>query len=110
MIDLKLSNGKKLDIEYPIELKNKDGKIVYSQDSNGNWVKYEYTNGECTYWENSDGHWSKSEYTNGKCTYWVTSFGTKWGTPKSNKKQAILDQIQGLQDQIEALKKQAEQS
>ena len=83
MIDLKLSNGTKLDIRYPIKLKDKDGNIVYRQWTDGSWAKYEYTEGQCTY----------REYSN----------GAKWGTPKSNKKQAILDQIQGLQDQIEAL-------
>jgi len=83
MIDLKLSNGTKLDIEYPIELKDKDGNSVY--------------------WENSNGDWEKREYTDGKCTYWENSNGTKCGTPKSNKKQAILDQIEVLKKQAEAL-------
>ena len=68
MIDLKLNNGTKLDIEYPIKLKDKDRNIVYNQYSNGNWEKREYTDGKRTYWEDSD--------------------GTKEGTPKPNKKQA----------------------
>ena len=68
MIDLKLSNGTQLDIQYPIKLKDKDGNTVYRQWSSGYWEKREYTDGERTYWEDSD--------------------GAKWGTPKSNKKQA----------------------
>ncbi len=103
MIDLKLSNGTKLDIKYPIELKDEDGNIVYFQDSNGHWTKSEYTDGNCTYWEDSDGDWSKREFTNGKLTYWEDSDGTKQGTPKSDKKQAILDQIEKLKKQAEAL-------
>jgi hypothetical protein len=108
MINLKLSNGTKLDIKYPIKLKDKNGKIVYIQWSSGSWTKYEYTNGKRTYYEDSSGNWEKCEFTDGERTYCENSKGDKWGTPKSNKKQAILDQIQGLQDQIEELKKQAE--
>ncbi len=123
MIDLKLSNGTKLDIKYPIELKDEDGNIVYyqhsngywskheytdgnctyCQDSNGYWEKREYTNGNCTYFEDSNGHWTKSEYTNGNCTYFEDSYGYKWGRPKSDKNQAILDQIEVLKKQAEAL-------
>ncbi len=80
MIDLKLSNGTKLDIAYPIFLKDEDGKVVYSQWSNGYWSKREFTNGELTYWEDSD--------------------GSKEGTPKSDKKQAILDQVEALKKTI----------
>ena len=103
MIDLKLSNGTKLDIQYPIELKDEDGNIVYRQNSKGYWIKSEYTKGELTYWKSSDGYWEKYEYTNGKRTYFENSHGAKWGTPKSNKKQAILDQIEVLKKQAEAL-------
>ena len=123
MIDLKLSNGTKLDIQYPIELKDENGNIVYRQYSYGTWEKSEYTNGECTYseisngywvkseytdgkrtyYENSDGYWAKFEYTDVKCTYWEDSDGNEWGTPKSNKKQAILDQIEVLKKQAEEL-------
>ena len=103
MIDLQLSNGKKLDIEYPIILRDKDGNIVYTQWLNGDWTKREYTNGKCTYWENSFGDWQKIEYTNGKRTYWESSNGTKHGTPKSDKKQAILNQIEELKKEAEAL-------
>jgi hypothetical protein len=103
MIDLKLSNGTKLDIEYPIELKDKDGNSVYWETSNGDWEKREFTNGKRTYFEDSNRYWAKYEYTNGNCTYWENSNGTKSGTPKSNKKQAILDQIEVLKKQAEAL-------
>ena len=103
MINLKLSNGDKLDIAYPIELKDEDGNIVYRQNSIGYRVKREFTNGECTYWEDSIGNWVKSEFTNGELTYWEDSNGNKWGTPKSDEKQAILDQIEVLKKQAEAL-------
>ena len=83
MIDLKLSNGTQLDIQYPIDLKDKNGNSVYWENSSGNWAKYEYTEGQCTYREDSN--------------------GLKEGTPKSNKKQAILDQIEVLKKQAEEL-------
>ena len=103
MIDLKLSNGTKLDIKYPILLKDKDGNVVYFQWFDGDWVKREYTDGNCTYWEDSNGNWEKREYTNGERTYYEHSSGYKEGTPKSNKKQAILDQIEALKKQAEEL-------
>ena len=103
MIDLKLSNGTKLDIEYPIILRDKDGNRTYYETSNGYWAKWEYTNDNKTYFEDSNGYWAKYEYTNGKETYFENSDGYKEGTPKSNKKQEILDQIEVLKKQAEEL-------
>jgi len=53
---VKLSNGKELDIEYPIKLLDKDGNEVYFEDSNGDWYKHEYKDGKMVYFENSNGY------------------------------------------------------
>jgi len=59
---------------FPIEIKDGNGNVTYSEDSEG-WCKHDYdTNGNCTYSEWSDGYWSKIEYdTNGNVTYYENS-------------------------------------
>ena len=58
----KLSNGKELDIKYPIELKDKDGRVVYSENSNGYWEKREYdTDDNAVYHEDYSGFGWKKE-------------------------------------------------
>ena len=42
---------------------NKDKVSIYSETSNGFWIKYEYDdNGNLTYKEDADGYWVKREY------------------------------------------------
>ena len=42
---------------------NKEGNVIYSETSDGDWRKYEYdSNDNEIYYENSDGFWVKSEY------------------------------------------------
>ena len=74
---LKLSNGNELNIEYPVEIKDKDGNIVYSENSDGYWYKSEYdSKGNQTYSENSDGFWVKREFNSkGNQTYAENSNG-----------------------------------
>ena len=57
-----------------------NGNEIYSEDSYGDWSKYEYdTNGNAIYYENSDGSWTKKEYDDngnniyheGRSGYWV---------------------------------------
>ena len=86
--------------EFPFYIKDKNGNVIYYEestgywfkcefDSNGNviyyensydyWAKYEYDvngNGRPTYFENSKGYWEKQEYnTEGKCIYFENSDG-----------------------------------
>jgi hypothetical protein len=84
--------------EFPFEIKDKNGNIIYVErrngywtkqefDSNGNktyfensagdWYKYEYDlNGNEIYLENSNGFWTKNEYdSNGNEIYWENSIG-----------------------------------
>ncbi len=63
--------------EFPFEIKDANGKLIYYESSNGYWRKREYNaNGNCIYHENSTGVWSKREYdANGKLIYHETSTG-----------------------------------
>ena len=46
-----------------LEIKNKNGRTIYNEDSNGVWGKCEYdSQGNRIYYENSDGYWAKYEY------------------------------------------------
>jgi len=51
----RLSNGKELDIQYPIMLHDKEGKIVYYEDFDGFWCKGGYQEGKVVFYENSFG-------------------------------------------------------
>ncbi len=42
--------------DFPFKIKDKNGNILYYEDSDGNWDRYEYDeNGKIRYYENSDG-------------------------------------------------------
>jgi hypothetical protein len=61
--------------EFPFEIKDSQGKIIYYENSNGGWYKSEYdSNGEEIYFENSSGYWRKREFdSNGNQIYYETS-------------------------------------
>ena len=72
----KLSNGKELDIKYPIVLKDNDGKGVYYEASNGHWWKDEFDkDGNKVYSEGKTGFWEKREYRDGIQVYYEDSNG-----------------------------------
>ena len=49
-----------------LEIRDKNGNLIYEEFSNGFWVKYEYdSQGNRIYWENSNGYWRKHEYDSG---------------------------------------------
>ncbi len=49
--------------DFPFEIKDKNGNVLYYENSYGFWVKREYNkNGKQIYSENSDGFWLKREY------------------------------------------------
>ena len=58
-------------------IKNKNGRTIYNEDSNGVWGKCEYdSQGNRIYYENSDGYWAKYEYASkGKIIYREDSDG-----------------------------------
>ena len=62
---------------FPFKINDENGKEIYSEYSNGYWLRSEYnSNGKNIYFENSDGYWSKHEYnSDGKEIHWETSNG-----------------------------------
>ena len=60
-----------------LEIKDKNGRVIYSEFSNGVWGKYELdSQGKVIYVEDSDGDWSKCEMdSQGKLIYWENSRG-----------------------------------
>ena len=63
--------------DFPFFIKDKNGKEIYCENSNGSWFKREYdSNGNVIYYEDSDGFWKKREYdSNGKEIYYENSLG-----------------------------------
>ena len=63
--------------EFPFKIKDKNGNVIYWENSNGNWYKNEYdSNGNQIYTENSTGGWCKREYdSNGNKIYYENSKG-----------------------------------
>ena len=42
--------------EFPFEIKDKNGNVIYYENSNGDWLKREFdSDGNKIYYENSDG-------------------------------------------------------
>ena len=62
---------------FPFIIKDKNGKEIYYEDSNGFWYKQEFdSNSNLTHYKNSDGFWVKREYnSNGNETYHENSNG-----------------------------------
>jgi hypothetical protein len=63
--------------KFPFRIKDKNGKLLYYEDSYGFWCKYERDeNGNERYFENSDGAWYKCELDeNGYELYYENSYG-----------------------------------
>jgi hypothetical protein len=69
-----------------LEIKDKNGKLIYWENSNEVWVKYEYdSQGKVIYFGTSRGYWRKSEYdSQGNQIYFEDSDGLiKDKRPKS---------------------------
>ena len=66
-----------------IEIYDDKGNRIYSEDSDGDWWKYEYDeNGKQIYYEHSGGYWEKYEYDgNGNIIYSEDSVGD-WSKSK----------------------------
>lgn len=63
--------------KFPFELYDANGKLIYFEDSNRLWMKYEYdAKGTEIYYENSKGLWVKRQYDdNGNEIYYENSYG-----------------------------------
>ena len=60
-----------------LEIKDKNGKCIYYELSDGFWVKWEHdSQGYVMYYEDSTGYWSKREYdSQGNLIYYEASDG-----------------------------------
>ena len=68
--------AKQLNIQtFPFIIKDDDGKVIYSEDSSGYWVKQEWDGGKMICYEASDGYWEKREYAEGNQIYYEDSDG-----------------------------------
>ena len=61
--------------EFPFKIKDKDGNLIYYEESNGYSWKKEYKDGQEVYFENSNGYWCKREYKDGEEIYYENSKG-----------------------------------
>ena len=63
--------------DFPFTIKDKNGRIVYFEESDKCWHRYEYdSNGNQIYFENSKGYWTKRGYgTDGSLNYFEDSEG-----------------------------------
>ena len=63
--------------EFPFEIKDSEGNLIYWENSDGYWEKCEFdSKGNKIYWEDSNGAWLKYEYdSEGKEIYWENSDG-----------------------------------
>ena len=63
--------------KYSMGLYNENGNIIYYEDYDGDWVKYEYDErNNRIYYENSNGFWKKYEYDEyGNMIYFENSDG-----------------------------------
>src|SRR5690606_4543797 len=49
--------------EFPFEIRDSKGNLIYFEDSDGSWYKREVdSNSNQIYFENSTGYWAKSEF------------------------------------------------
>jgi len=84
--------------DFPFEIRDKRGNIIYKEVENGFWEKWEYDeSGNKIYFENSDGFWVKREWdSNGKEIYYENSNGLwvkrEWD---SNGKQIYYENLRG---------------
>jgi hypothetical protein len=63
--------------DFPFEIRDKNGKLIYWEYSDGWWVKKEYdSDGVQIYYEDSWGYWEKREYdSDGNVIYCEDSDG-----------------------------------
>jgi hypothetical protein len=63
--------------EFPFRIKDSKGRIIYFEESDKRWAKYEHdSEGNVIYLETSSGYWSKREYdVSNKEIYYKNSEG-----------------------------------
>jgi hypothetical protein len=82
-----------------LEIKDKNGNLIYWEDSDGWWVKREYdSQGDEIYLEDSDGYWEKKEYdSKGNRIYLENSNGViEDNRPKPCEDKVKVIEIEGV--------------
>jgi YD repeat-containing protein len=81
MRDMKQTIGQQINWDFEtngeLEIKDKNGNLIYYEDSTGFWTKREYDSKDnLIYWEDSTGFWVKWEHdSEGNQTYYENSYG-----------------------------------
>lgn len=57
---------------------DENGNEVYTENSNGYWIKHKYENNNVIYSKDSNGFWIEREYENNKVTYYADSSDGDW--------------------------------
>ena len=93
--------------EFPFKIRDKRGRVIYSENSHGFWWRREYdSSGNRTYYETSHGICWRREYDSlGNQTYYEDSKGVKRGTPRSE-----IKPISEMENHIEPDTEQTEDS
>ena len=92
--------------EFPFEIKDKNGKEIYYENSDGYWSKREFdSKGRETSYEDSKGCWYKAEYdSKGNEIYFEDSDGTiRDNRPKSSCEGKIVE-VDGKKYQLKEVK------
>ena len=87
--------------EFPFRIKDKNGNVIYYENSDKYWAKIEYKDGHRIYYEDSDGYWVKSEYKDGHKIYYENSDGLIIDNrPKENTEMTIseLEKLTGIKN------------
>ena len=86
----KLQNGKELDIQWPITLKDRYGHRCYREYEDGKWYAWvRDEEGRHLYFEDSDGYWYTREFVDGDCVYRLNSYGHCMDTRKTDLEKQI---------------------
>jgi hypothetical protein len=65
--------------EFPFEIKDSEGNLIYFETSTGYWSKREYdSDGKEVYWETSDGAWIKREFDSEGNRIYYENFNGYW--------------------------------
>ena len=91
--------------EFPFKIKNSKGKLIYFENSYGDWTKQEFdSEGKEVYIEDSCGYWSKREYdSNGKETYYENSNGYIEDNRTKPSCEGKIVEIDGIEYELKAI-------
>jgi hypothetical protein len=77
--------------DFPFKIKDKNGEVIYYEDSYGYWQKYEYNDkGNVTYSEVSNGYWCKCEYDDKGNEIYIENSDGFWSKREYNDKDGLI--------------------